>query len=910
MSPSEQSTSPFPRQAAAYRRLLRVLPGPLVRDHGDDMAALFSHHLIDAHPSFIAWLNVWFAALGDIARHGPRLPRRPVGAPGPHRSPRQDMTMNERLRTLAATLLRDAAYGIRLLRKDWTFTLTATLILGLAIGANTAVFSFVDTYMLRPLPYPDPDRLALVTRGYEDGGPGVEWVNGGVWEAVRDARSDAFEAAVYSGMRTAANLATGSTATTVALQRVGAGYFGALGVPPALGREFDTQEDLPDGAAVCVLSHALWQRLFNGDPAAIGDSVLLRGEPHAVVGIMPEGFRSSATADLWVPLRPTTTGEGGGSNYRILLRLHGSTPWAEAEAELGAVGQGLSERASEGRRVILSLAPLQARDAGGLRTMMTLLSAAVSMVLLIACVNVSGLLLARGNIRGREIATRMAIGGGRAAIIRQFVVESVVLAMAGGLAGILFARGMMRAIEVLGSNVMNVWRPVSLDMRVMLGTAAISLCTALLFGLAPALQASRVNIHDALRAGGGRGVAGGSGRWRKLMVIAEVGLCVVLLVAAGLLLRTFLYLQGLEPGFDPQGVVSVSASLQDARYETREAAEQLFNSGLERVRELPETISATAALGLPYQRLLNLGFRPLDFELDEGTNPITNVVYVSPDYFATLGVPLLDGRGIDASDAHDSVPVAVVNQAFADAFMGGGVAVGHALTTAGGDRQIIGVVGNVKQRNSFGSSHPVDDTQTVFVPVSQVSGEFLKLVHTWFAPSWIVRFSGDPRVAIPAIERALGGVDPLLPLASPRLVADVQAEAVSVQRFLATLVGTLAAVAVVLAALGIYGLVASTVAERRREIGIRLALGARAGHAVSIAALPSIRLAMIGGVLGIGGSLAASRGLRAMLWGVAPNDPWTYAGVTIGLVTAAAIASLIPAARAARVDPAQTLRVE
>jgi len=910
VNPSQQLTSPFPRQAATYGQLLRLLPAPLVREHGDDMLALFCHHLADARGSFRAWLNVWFAAVGDIARHGPRLPRRSVGAPGPHRSPRQDLTLNERLRALVATLIRDASYGIRLLRKDWTFTVAATLILGLAIGANTAVFSFVDTYMLRPLPYPDADHLGLLTLQREGGGAGPG-NDGRTWEAIRDAHSDRFQAAVYSGWRTDANLATGATASTVALQRVGAGYFSTLGVPPALGRDFTVGEDVPDGAAVAILSHALWQQIFAGDRAAIGDSLLLRGEPHTIVGVMPQEFSSSANADIWVPLRPSTSGEGSGVNYTVLLRLAPDSTWAEADAELHAIGLSLNEQISdERRRFTLSFTSLQAGDAMMLRMLLTLLSSAVVMVLVIACVNVSGLLLARGNRRGREIATRMAIGGGRAAIMRQFVVESLVLATAGGLVGLLFARGLLRAIEIMGTEVLGTWRPVSLDMRVLAGTAIISLATALIFGLAPAVQASHVTIHDALRGGGERGVAAGTRRWRKLLVIAEVGLSVVLLVAAGLLLRTFLHLQGLEPGFDPQGIVSVSVSLQDARYETRASVEQLFNAGLEQVRTLPSTISATAALGLPYDRLLNMPFKPLDFELEDGTNPITNLVYVSSDYFETLGVPILAGRTLNVSDAHDSAPVAVVNEAFAQAYLPGAGVLTHTFETAGADRQVVGVVGTVKQRGSWGAAAPVQDTPVVYVPVSQINGEFLKVVHTWFAPAWIVRAAGDPGAVVPDIERALASVDPLLPLASTRFASDLQDDAIGIQRFIAILVGVLASAAVILASLGIYGLVASTVAERRREIGIRLALGASAGHAVRVAALPSIRLAAIGAVLGIGGSLAAGRALRSMLWGVAPSDPWTYAGVTIGLVAAAAIASLVPAARAARLDPAQTLRVE
>jgi predicted permease len=450
-----------------------------------------------------------------------------------------------------------------------------------------------------------------------------------------------------------------------------------------------------------------------------------------------------------------------------------------------------------------------------------------------------------------------------------------------------------------------------MDLRVLVGTALIALTTALIFGLAPAFQASRISINDALRSGGGRGVAGGGHGWRRALVVAEVALCVVLLVAAGLLLRTFLHLQGLEPGFDPDGIVTVSVSLQDARYESREAAEQLFNDGLERVRELPGVVSATAGLGMPYTRLLNMPMRAGNFELNNGEEFVTtNMTYVSPNYFETLRVQVLEGRGIEAGDVHDSERVVVVNEAFATQFMPPGPGVGRTLDM-GDELRIVGVVETVKQSGrGIGIPGPIADTPIVYVPLSQVDDGFLQAVHTWFAPSWIVRVSGDQGEAARNIEQALDAVDPLLPLGGTMFASDLQASATSEQRFTATLVGILAVAAIILAGLGIYGLVASTVAERRREIGIRMALGGRATHAIRISAMPSVKLAIVGAILGIGGSFLAHNGLRSMLYGVAPNDPYTYLGVAATLVVAATIASLIPALRATRVDPANTLRVD
>ncbi|NKB90371.1 MAG: FtsX-like permease family protein [Acidobacteria bacterium] len=911
MTHAEVASCAHPRQVALYRRLLRFLPEPLARDHGDDMAALFCHHLMDARGSLGGSTGVCLSALRDLIQHGPRLPRRSIGDPSPKRTPHEDQTMIERAQRFLSNLGRDGRYALRLLRREWTFTLAATLILGLAIGANTAVFSYIDAYLLRPLPYPEAENLAFAAREFtQEGGISVSQ-DGRTWNAISEAQSTNFDAAVYSGWSTSVNLATGTSATTVGVQRVGAGYFETLGVLPLLGREFTAAEDVPDGPPVTILSHDTWQQLFGEDRSAVGRSVLLRGEPYTVVGVMPPDFRSQAEADLWTPLQPSTSGEGGGTNYAILVRVTDQDSWAGAEAELQSIGMGLNEQIEDpSRRYRLTLTSLQAGQSAGMRSMLTLLAAAVGAVLLIACVNVSGLLLARGARRGAEIATRMAIGGGRAAIIRQFLVESVVLALLGGAAGLLIARVFVSGIASVGRGVLDNWQPVQLDARVLAGTALIALVTALVFGLAPAFQASRISINDALRAGGGRGVAGGGNRWRRGLVVVEVALCVVLLVAAGLLLRTFLHLQGLEPGFDPDGIVTVSVSLQDARYETRQSAEQLFNDGLERVRALPGVVSATAGLGMPYQRLLNMPFRPGDFELPEGWNPITNMMYVSSDYFETLRVRVTEGRGIDTSDVQDSEPVVVINEAFAQRYLPQQARLDRTLDV-GQSLRVVGVVETVRQSGrGIGIGGPVAETPIIYVPVSQVSDGFLATVHTWFAPSWIVRVGGEPGEAARNIEQALDGVDPLLPLGATLFASDLRSSATSDQRFTATLVGVLAAAAMVLAGLGIYGLVASTVAERRREIGIRMALGARAAHAIKISAMPSVKLAIAGAVIGIGGSFLAHSGLQSMLYGVAPNDPWTYFGVSGALVIAASIASLIPALRATQVDPANTLRVD
>lgn len=908
---SEPISSPPRAQLALYRRLVRALPRELVREHGADMVALFGDRLC-ATQGVGARLALWFRALGDLFRHGLALHSRFRRVRRHRRFPDSspsDLTMSERLSSSLAALLRDARYGLRLLRKDWSFTLTATLILGLAIGANTAVFSFVDAYLLRPLPFPEPDRLGTVTRWYEGGGEGRSQ-DGFIWQAVRDADPEAFEATLYSSSRSAVNLAAGDSAVNVAQQRVAAGYFAVFGVPPMIGREFTEAEDVPDGPAVTVLSHGLWQRLFAGDPGAIGETIMLRGEPHTVVGVMPPDFPAAIEAELWTPLRPSTSGEGGGTNYSMMVRLNDGATWAEAEATLRAIGQSLLEGDYPGGRFErLGVVSLHANLTDSIRDRLEVLWIAVGAVLLISCVNVSGLLLVRGNRRQREIATRLALGSGRTAITRQLLIESVVLALLGGAVGILFSWGMMRGLDAIGTGVAASWRTVELDGRVLAVSLAATFGTALLFGLAPALQARAVTIQDALRAGG-RAMSG-SGKWgRRLLVVGEVGLSVVLLVMAGLLLRTFLHFQTLDPGFEPRNLATFSVSLQDARYETRADVQQLFEEGLRRVRALPAVVDATAALGVPYERQLNLWMEPADFQLPEGMNQVTNATYVTPGYFDVLGIEVVRGRALEIVDDADGAPVVVVNEAFASHFLADEDPIGRSISLSDSERRIVGVVGDVKHGAGFGPYEPIDDVPTVYMPVGQVADAFFPIVHQWFAPAWLVRVQGDVREALPLIERELASVDPLLPIASVRLASQVQSQAIAQQRFVAILVGALALASVFLAGLGIWGLVASTVVEQRREIGIRMALGAGPGAAISVVAKPSIQLAVIGAVLGIGGSVLAGRAVSSMLWGVTPSDPVTYLGVAFTLVVAAAIASLIPATRAARLDPARTLQAD
>jgi predicted permease len=812
--------------------------------------------------------------------------------------------MTHNLRFAARTLLRAPS-----------FTITAVATLAIVIGANTAVFSLVDAILLRPLGYPEPERLALLQTTVRSprGESSTLSQDGAAWESLKGA-ARALRAAPVAGGGGSANLVVAGTPLYVRQQRVGAGFFSVLGVPPQLGREFTAEEDRPGGAAVAILSHALWQRSFQGDDAVVGRPILLRGEPHEVVGIMPRGFRSTTHADLWTPLRPATSGEGGGSNYAIVARVPAGVSPAQVEAELAATAASLLDKAPRGRDATLrlSLAPLQDALVGDTRRPIVMLAAAAGSVLLIACVNLAGLLLARGVSRSGEIATRLALGAPSGAVLRQLLAESVLLAALGGGLGLLLGALGLAGLQALGAQTFSEWSRAAVDLRVVAVTAAVSLATSLLFGLLPALHTLRLDLRTALVEGGSRGAAGGARHGlRRGLVTAEVALGVALLVSTGLLLRTFLKLQGLEPGFDPRHVVIARASLQDARYATAAQVNRLFDQTLTLLQAAPGIEAAAVSLELPYERLLNLGVRFPDRPADAQSS-IANVSYVSPDFFATLRIPIRRGRGFGEQDAEGAPAVVVVNEGFVRFYLKDTEPLGRRIVLSGKVREIVGIVGDVQQRGAgfflTGMTRgPLTIPPLVYLPARQTSDAFLRLVHTWFQPVWSVRAKGDAAGAA-ALRDAIARADPLLPVIDVSGMARHQASATAQQRLLVVLVGVLGAAATLLAALGIHGLIAQAVAERTRELGIRMALGATAARMVREAALPGVVLASIGALIGGALSIAGVDLVRSFLWGVAPHDPATYAGVALVLFLVATVSSLVPALRIARLDPARTLR--
>jgi predicted permease len=808
--------------------------------------------------------------------------------------------------------MRDLRYAVRVLRKSPVFTLTAVLTLALCIGANTAIYTVVDRVLLRPLPYPHPERLAMIARQYVglEGAEDDLSQSGFVWVALRDGAGRALDLAAFSGLGGGANLVAKGRAIVVPQQRVSAGFFRVLGRAPELGREFTDDEDRENGPAVAVMSHALWVHAFGGDPAIVGRAIMLRGEPHIVVGVMPAAFSWPIPVDVWTPLRPSPRGEGGGENYGLVARLKDGISWPEASGQIAAATSSLAAERYRSQRANVTVqfgaVPLQRGLTDESRRPLLILWGAVGVVLLLGCVNLAGLLVARHVARGPEIATRLALGGSRADIIRQLLAESVVLAAAGGAAGIAIGFAVSHLLASWLTDAFGMVGDAGFDGRVLGITAGLSLLTSVVFGLLPALHASRVDLRSALVESGGTAVAGGARRWpRRIMVTAEIALGVVLLAGAGLLIRSFDYLMGQRPGFDGSHVMTATVSLQDARYRDAGAVARLFDGTLARMRAVPGVERAAVALTLPYERALNNGFRLVGGSPDQR---IFNMTYVTPEFFDALRIPIVRGRAFTAQDTVSAPPVIIVNQAFVRRYSPDENPIGRQIQSGGMARAIVGVAGDVQQKIAFGNFGPIGAAPASYVPAAQVSNGFVTMVHTWFSPSWIVRLARSQEGIAAQMQQAVEGVDPLLPVARFRTLDEVRGEAVATPRAQAQLLGTLAGLALLLAAVGLYGLVANTVAERTRELGIRLALGASSRQALVEAALPGLGLAVAGVAIGGVVALLGASAMRHLVWGVSVSDPLTFAAAAGTVLIVAAIAVLLPAIRIVRLNPIKALR--
>jgi predicted permease len=740
-------------------------------------------------------------------------------------------------------------------------------------------------------------------------------MNGAMWEAIhRNAAK--IDVAAESGGASGVNIVAGKRIEYVRQQRVSSGYFHVLGVLPQLGREFDQLEDTAGGPAAAVLSYGLWQSVFHGDPSVVGRTIDLRGEPITVIGVMPKNFVNKDKADVWTPLRPSTTGEGQGINYSVLARLKPGVTWSEASSEVQVIEQPVLNaqlirwHAPLGFTSDMRLVSLQRALTDRVRSSVLPKWGAVVLILLIGCVNIAGLLIAQSAARRREFATRMALGAGRARIVSQLLTESMLLALGGGVIGIGLAAAALDALERLGMEGFHLWRPVTLDGRVLLMTLVISIATSILFGLIPALDTSRLDIRSVLLEGG-RGTPGPrQRRMRQILVIGEIALGMVLLASAGLLIRTLAYLGGLDPGFDPHHVLVAQLSLQDARYKTSASINSLYEQSLERIRALPGVESAAVGLSLPYQTPLNGGARILDGPNKSAEYSGTDMILVTPGYFETLRMTVKAGRTFADRDSATGQQVVIVNQAFAKKYLRQQSPLGTHLALDATPSEIVGLVADTPQNSGLGNSGPLSATPTVYMPAAQTGDRGIAMLYTWFSPSWVVRTRGANGNLIGEMQKAIQAIDPRLPFSTFKNMEELQNSSVSRQRYEAALFSIFAALALLLAAVGIYGLVANSVTQRTREIGIRMVMGASIREAIMSIVIPGFQLAAIGAALGLLLTWFASALIRNLIWGVQPHDARTYIVVTVLMFSIAVLASVLPALRLIKLDPAQTLREE
>jgi predicted permease len=811
------------------------------------------------------------------------------------------------------SILHEIRYALKQLGKNPGYSLVVILTLALCIGANTAIFSVVDALLLRPLPYPEPQGLGSLMQSIS-GSSNTSYpvnIDRDTWRFVRD-NVPAVTAAVASNGG-GANLEAGGRAQYVHDQRVSASYFDVLGLRPMIGRSFTPSEDTPGGPRAVVLSYGLWKNTFGGDANIVGQSIRLKSVPYTVIGVLPARAQTPSAVDLWTSLRPDTSEEGGGDNFEPILRLKTGATWELVNAQLSRL-ESLTSRVVQkkypGARVSYYAVPLQQTLAVETRTPAMILMAAVGFVLLVACANLAGLALVRVGRRESEVATRLALGATKWAILRQFWIESLLLTTAGGFAAVIVG-GL--TLEVMNRRISEKFLPlggVSMDARVLLFTAIAGIGASLFFGLLPALSAGRIDVGSALVNGATRSVAQSSGtRTRYALIIGEVALTVVLLTVAGLLIRTLVYLRTLPPGFNPENVVVAKASLDDARYNDRASFLKLLDESTAAMQNITGVQSAAVGLTVPYERALNYAVRVADGP-QSGDQDMTNLVYVTPSYFEALQIALRTGRLLAASDTSNSQYVAVVNAAFAKRYLGREDSVGRHLVSDGNTIEVVGITSNVVTPPGFTAGGPIVAEPTVYVPATQMPTQLVNLAHVWFQPSWIVRTRGNLAGINQQMQQALAQVGPALPISGFYAMRDVLSQALLLQHVEVGLLATLAALALLLSSVGIYGLVSNLVNQRTRELGIRMALGCTLQGAMFEVSRSGIAATGAGLACGLFLSSAAVKVLRSQLFGVVLYDPLTLCAVSALLALVAVLAAVLPTFRIAKIDPAETLRAE
>jgi len=821
------------------------------------------------------------------------------------------------------SVLADARQALRMLRKSPTFTTIAVAALALGIGANTGIFSVIDKVMLQPLPYPEPDRIMKVGRKFSQGtGYSTSIPKYMVWR-----KNDVFSAiTLYDFSGPGMNITDGDRPQQVKGVHVSADYFKVFGIGPAVGRTFTASEDSPNGPRAALISDKLWQSHFGGDRNILGRTLVLNGEPYPIVGVMPANFTPDPPADVWISIQADPNSTNQGHYLNVAARLKPGATVEEARAEMKLRGEEFRRLYPKWMEKTETVAVMPMREAmvGDVKTALLVLLGAVALVLLIACANVANLLLARAASRQKELAIRAAVGASRWRVIRQLLTESIMLSAIGGLVGFLLgAWGVRSLLLLVPGNIPRLTDPdhpqalmAMLDWRMVLFTIGISFLTGIIFGLFPALHISNPDVGSTLKEASGRSMTGRrQNRLRKVLVGAEMALALVLLISAALLIRTFVGLSTANSGIDAKNVLTLQTSLVGGNYSTTEKVDNLVVQVTRRLESLPGVQAAGAAIVLPTDSEIDIPFNiagkaPKAGEQFNGDEQWRSV---SADYFKVFKIPLLRGRYFSERDETNSAKIVIINQAMAKKYWPKQDALGQVITIGKGlgpqflddPREVVGIVGNVRETGLSDS-----DVGVMYIPQSQVPEGLTQLANSVIPLSWCIRSAMDPNSIRPAVERQFQAVDPMITLSRVRPMEQVIAEGVSRQSFNMLLLSIFAGIALVLAAIGIYGLMSYAVEQQTQELGIRMALGAGRAQVLKLIVKQGMTPAVFGVVVGLAIAFAITRVLGSLLYGVKASDPFTFALVAAILTAVALFATYIPARRATAVDPVIALRQE
>ena len=805
------------------------------------------------------------------------------------------------------TLLQDLRFAFRVLRNSPGFAATVVITLALGIGANTAVFSIVYGVVFRPLPYPHPQQIVELT---ESSPRGIDEKDV-TYQELQFLQEHSSPFQFLTGYTVQGyNLSVGNKTERVKGQPVSTEYLHVLGIRPVLGRDFLAEENTGRGAHVAILSYGIWQTQMAGDREIIGRTITLDGEPFTVIGVMPPGLEGSVDpvlpgdTDVWTPLALVGQTAGSGENIEVLGRLRPGLSLAQAQAQMGSITTafGKSFPHELDPTTTLSIQPYQTMLSSDVRMILLVLFGAVGLVLLIACANVANLLLGRATARSREFAVRAALGASRMRLVRQVLTESILVSIMAALLALLLARVGMQWLLALSPSDLPRASDIHLDAWAFAFTLAVAVMTGILFGLVPAFRASFGEIHGKLVEATSRMSSGRKrGRFRAALVVSEVAMSLILLTGAALLIETFWHVLNSDPGFNPTHVLSMKVYLSGSRYGSTESVSRYYDEAAQRIEPLPGVQSASAiTAGLPLRRGANFG-------LSVAGKPISQtfgVRMVVPNYFRTMGVPLVLGRPLTAADDDKSPSVAVISQEAARLLFPGQNPIGQRFEFARLNWQVVGVVGGVKSY----LDKPAE--AGVYIPLAQTPYPVLDLVSIWFPEYIVVRTSADPLALSHAVEEQLRAIDPSVGIGHVRTMEQVRSAAVAMRQFNMTLLSIFAALALVLAAIGIYGVITYSVAQRTHEIGVRMALGAKHGDVMRLVLRQGMVLAGFGVGLGTAGALALTRLLESYLYQVRPTDPIAFSSTALLLVAVAMLASYVPARRATRVDPMVVLRHE